>query len=617
MSGGIQFLSGQSRDFALPQLRHNLWLLGWPRSSDGTGLLADPALFIHPQPVAFQEIMHFLMGVLLGTDTQRKQFFHEIWPILEKKQEAEFRKKVFQYYKQLQLQHKDDLPMVNVSLLQTPGGPKFINFMHQFSQFVLKTEILRVKAKLEDSSPLLKCSSTSQGLIRRRIADNIKSISAIDADLRSYEASLQRDMTHCVDEYRTLKARTRELESQIGQFHDDELEQKCQDFLEKSNELTAQTDSYMTRIQSDLKVVQDIIVKGNNARLKLDLGQVARKGDGIPEVFDRIFAAAEHSKHQIQPMSFDLETIQVRNHQIHQERRMFQGRKSQLEHELLPKIKDQIRVLEGQIAPKRHPITLTQRPQIRLDFSAPCQKSLHTSLDLTPTKHEPSNLGNSVEISQTLKRVSGGPKRIPNFYQPSMMSESSFQDDEAHHPVANQPFYPRSQLSSTSSHHNCTTRGDMSQTRVCSIEESKMSVFSPILSSSRMEPNSPRSTFKVISPRQPGGSTLEQSKIAHYRSVLNATRASASERIPESPQEIEKKDLGLPTSFEPIRLSPTLWEESPRGSSEAKVRPRSFDLEDQTIATRLDDLMNTLALDSSNLLDEDSVNEMPSIHVNL
>lgn len=506
--------------------------------------------------------------------------------------------------------------MVNVSLLQTPGGPKFINFMQEFSLFVLKTQILRLKAKFGDHSPILKCSSTSQNLIQLKIAYNVRTISTINDDLQNYEATLQKDVNQCVEEYRALRSEIQELESKIAEFDDPELEQKCQTFLEKSNELTTQTDSYMNQIKSDLKVVQDIIDEGDDGALKLDLTQIAREGDDLPDVFDKIWALAEDQKRRIQPIKFDLEPVQSQNERFYQEGQMLQGRKNQLENELLPKVKDQIRALEARLDPLKHPITLAQMPKIHLNFSSPSQKPLNGCLDLRPVKNEDIK----PVISQTPK-LSSGPKRIPNFYQPSMISEASFQEDEEPESMTNQRFQPtRSQISSTSSNNHNYTRGDTSQTRVCSIEESKMSVFSPILSSSRMEPNSPRFSSNVISPQRPG-LTLEQSKIAHYRSILNATKASNSRKVQESPQVlIEKQDpVIMPTAFEPVRLSSTLWEESPikDDGSELQRKPQTMESEDQNIATRLDDLMNTLALDSSNLLDEDWVDEMPSMHLNL
>ncbi len=145
-SSAPQFLSAASRPYAVSQIQTNLRLLGFGSSSDGGGdeasaarVLSDPLLFQHSDPSAFQQTTYFLFATL---DPARCQtYFRSCWPLVEKKQEAEFRKKVFAWYKELQTEPNSPLPMVNVSLLQTPGGKKFVNFVQEFSQFVLRKQI--------------------------------------------------------------------------------------------------------------------------------------------------------------------------------------------------------------------------------------------------------------------------------------------------------------------------------------------------------------------------------------------------------------------------------------------------------------------------------------------
>ena len=68
--------------------------------------------------------------------------FRPCWPVVERKQEADFRRVVSAWYKELQSDNKSVLPVVNVSLFQTPGGSrKFANFVQEFSRFVVLSRI--------------------------------------------------------------------------------------------------------------------------------------------------------------------------------------------------------------------------------------------------------------------------------------------------------------------------------------------------------------------------------------------------------------------------------------------------------------------------------------------
>ena len=65
----------------------------------------------------------------------------DCWPILDKKQEAEFRKKIVNMLKEYQKEFPLDLPYTNPSLFQSPGGRKFVAFLQVFSTFVMKMYI--------------------------------------------------------------------------------------------------------------------------------------------------------------------------------------------------------------------------------------------------------------------------------------------------------------------------------------------------------------------------------------------------------------------------------------------------------------------------------------------
>eukprot|EP00092_Neocalanus_flemingeri_P022495 GFUD01024396.1.p1 GENE.GFUD01024396.1~~GFUD01024396.1.p1 ORF type:complete len:705 (-),score=224.81 GFUD01024396.1:69-2183(-) len=107
----------------------NLQLLGY-------GDQVSPAMFDYPNPAAFQQVFFYLFN-LLNKEKVRTEF-RDCWPILDKKQEAEFRRKVVNLVKEYQKEYPMDLPYTNPSLFQSPGGRRFVAFLHVFSNFVLK-----------------------------------------------------------------------------------------------------------------------------------------------------------------------------------------------------------------------------------------------------------------------------------------------------------------------------------------------------------------------------------------------------------------------------------------------------------------------------------------------
>ena len=98
-------------------------------------------MFDHPNPTAFQAIFFKLLELL--NKEQTNQELRDCFPVLEKKQEAEFRRKVVGLLKLHQKDHPEDLPYTNPSLFQSPGGRKFIIFLNKFTSFVLKVLVLK------------------------------------------------------------------------------------------------------------------------------------------------------------------------------------------------------------------------------------------------------------------------------------------------------------------------------------------------------------------------------------------------------------------------------------------------------------------------------------------
>ena len=93
-------------------------------------------MFEHSNSSAFQQVFFFLLSLI---DTVKiKTEFRDCWPVLERKQEVEFRRKLVNLLKELQKEYPEDIPYCNPSLFQSPGGRKFVAFLQTFSRFVLK-----------------------------------------------------------------------------------------------------------------------------------------------------------------------------------------------------------------------------------------------------------------------------------------------------------------------------------------------------------------------------------------------------------------------------------------------------------------------------------------------
>ena len=120
----------------------NLKLLGYEDPKHGL----TPTMFDHSNPPAFQQVFHFLFLTLSKEKSSSE--FRDCWPILDKKQEADFRRRVTQMVKDYQKDHPDELPYTNPSLFQSPGGRRFLGFLSIFTTFIMKRLVSKAGAVL-------------------------------------------------------------------------------------------------------------------------------------------------------------------------------------------------------------------------------------------------------------------------------------------------------------------------------------------------------------------------------------------------------------------------------------------------------------------------------------
>ncbi|XP_072542947.1 HAUS augmin-like complex subunit 6 [Salminus brasiliensis] len=92
-------------------------------------------MFDKPNKEAFYIVIHFLFKKLNPTRTQ--EVFRNCWPILNRKQDAEFRKVAFGWLQDIANEEGSSFPKVVASHLLSPSGPRFINLMLHLAKHVM------------------------------------------------------------------------------------------------------------------------------------------------------------------------------------------------------------------------------------------------------------------------------------------------------------------------------------------------------------------------------------------------------------------------------------------------------------------------------------------------
>lgn len=79
-----------------------------------------------------EHILHFLF-VCIDRDKASK-VFRDCWPLLDKRQESQFYKATFEWYKSLQQNYGQPVPTVVAKTFMSPGGPKFITILRTLTR---------------------------------------------------------------------------------------------------------------------------------------------------------------------------------------------------------------------------------------------------------------------------------------------------------------------------------------------------------------------------------------------------------------------------------------------------------------------------------------------------
>lgn len=121
-------------------------------------------MFHKNNKAAFQHIIHFLLSIL--DPVRFKQRIS--WPIYDNQMEIQFRNDVMKYVNEFPTIYEDsNIPLLTASHLISPGGYRFVNFIHSLSQFVLYEHLSREEDNvLFPLKPAYDSAHTTQGLNR-------------------------------------------------------------------------------------------------------------------------------------------------------------------------------------------------------------------------------------------------------------------------------------------------------------------------------------------------------------------------------------------------------------------------------------------------------------------
>ncbi|XP_066977584.1 uncharacterized protein [Macrobrachium rosenbergii] len=96
-------------------------------------------MFVRMNKKLGEEILHFLFTCI--DQEKASKVFRDCWPLIDKKQEYQFHKATFEWYKSLQQEYGQPLPAVVAKTFLSPGGPKFTSALMTLSTIALHASL--------------------------------------------------------------------------------------------------------------------------------------------------------------------------------------------------------------------------------------------------------------------------------------------------------------------------------------------------------------------------------------------------------------------------------------------------------------------------------------------
>ncbi|KAJ8262088.1 hypothetical protein GJAV_G00162040 [Gymnothorax javanicus] len=232
------------------------------------GITLGINMFDAPNKDAFYIVTLFLLEKL--NPSRANEVFRHCWPVTGWKDDAEFRKATFNWFRDIGAERGNAFPKVAASLFISPGGPKFINVMLHLAKHVMLHEMKTFsgdqtwvpEASANKAQPLelarLRFQLTKMRFQRGAVAQ--------DRLLQEYQHKTQA----LIKSIRDLRAEDAKLDSMQKHEKEGEEEQRLQsEKILKVRTLWADVNNILSALEDERQVV-DCVVKGNTDQYTLD-----------------------------------------------------------------------------------------------------------------------------------------------------------------------------------------------------------------------------------------------------------------------------------------------------------------------------------------------------------
>jgi hypothetical protein len=269
------------------------------------------------------------------------------------------------------------LPIVNVSLFQTPGGKIFSMFLHELSKFVVVQIIKRKKKKLkkEKEVNLSVNSAQSESGIKTQIkvfkkitTKNLEiakqceqTIATLSQEAKSFIlqfSGILREVKSCKKEneenMEQLLEQTRKLLPDVTSTQD--LKKICQSLKVDNEKLTAECNSQCTEIIHGLEIIRSVLEPKAESSNVCDVSEIIFDGETFTHLVERLITTSasvlkDHSCVMNKVSNFPFNSMERRKSIFEKHSQSLNLKKVQIINDILPKTLkniEHLRELRGQ-----------------------------------------------------------------------------------------------------------------------------------------------------------------------------------------------------------------------------------------------------------------------------
>jgi len=246
----------------------------------------SPTMFDHSNPTAFQQVFHALFIILSREKAMTE--FRDCWPILDKRQEADFRRRVVQMLKDLHKEFPDELPFTNPSLFQSPGGRKFITFLSVFTSFIMKQQVRKVddlilKPTIRNKNLRKSCHKFGYDKMKDCVGNSVH----YQANIKQIETVSAGYINIIVDKYQEHQARIKELDDEVTKesWHPDFNESSVD--VDRVRSLQEKASNLFEKMNNSFDTVK-FVLDGGVDKTKLKLSEVADSSSALLSSYESL-----------------------------------------------------------------------------------------------------------------------------------------------------------------------------------------------------------------------------------------------------------------------------------------------------------------------------------------